>query len=259
MDQILKILKYEFLNVFRNKWILFYGALLLVLSLALIWVGGSFSKAILSLANLIVVLIPLVSLLFTVVYWYYNEKYTEMLLAQPISRPAIFFARWIAISLSQSVSVLLGLLIPFIFFKGVSGGVLLNIMIGILLTWTFVAIGIWISIFLNDRMKGVGFALSMWLFFVLVYDGLILLLLIGLKEYPLDVLSGLLGVLNPIGLSRVILLVYHNGSLLLGYTGTLVRNFILSPKGISLAFIVGFIWLLGPVYGAYRKMLKKDF
>lgn len=259
MGSLHKLIKYEFLNVFRNKWIIIYGMILMLLTFSLIWVGGSFTKAILSIAQLIVVLVPLVSLLFTVVYWYYNEKYTEMLLAQPISRKSIFFARWIAISCTQSISVILGLVIPFLFYNGITTGVLMNLLVGVLLTWTFVVIGIWISTFLNDRMKGFGFALGLWLFFVLIYDGIILLLLILLKEYPLDILSGVLGILNPIGLSRVVLLVYHNGSLLLGYTGSIVKNFIASPKGIWMAIIVGSVWLIVPIFGAFRKMRTKDF
>jgi Cu-processing system permease protein len=255
----MKILKYECLNILRNKWLIIYALLIAALTFALIIVGGSFSKALLSISNVIVVLVPLVSLLFTVVYWYYNEKYTEMLLTQPISRKSIFFARFLALVGSQSLSVSIGLLVPFLFYNGLSKGVFLNVLVAVLLTLTFVAIGLWIAINFNDRMKGVGLALGVWFFFSVIYDGLILLLLISLKEYPLDLLSGILGVSNPIGLGRVILLMFHNGSLLLGYAGSLAYKLLTQNSGYLVAIIVALLWLVIPLSFAKNKMLKKDF
>jgi Cu-processing system permease protein len=255
----MKILKYECLNILRNKWLIVYTLLITVLTLALIIVGGSFSKALLSISNVIVVLVPLVSLLFTVVYWYYNEKYTEMLLTQPLSRKSIFFARFAALAGSQSLSVGIGLMVPFLFYNGLSKGVFLNVLVAILLTITFVAIGLWIAMNLNDRMKGVGVALGVWFFFSVVYDGLILLLLISLREYPLDYVSGILGMINPIGLSRVMLLMFHNGSLLLGYAGSLAYKLLTQGTGYLVAVMVAAIWLVVPLSLAKAKMIKKDF
>jgi Cu-processing system permease protein len=255
----MKILKYEWLNILRNKWLIVYTVLIAALTFTLIIIGGSFSKALLSIANVIVILVPLVSLLFTVVYWYYNEKYTEMLLTQPLSRKSIFFARFLALAGSQSLSVSIGLLLPFLFYNGLSKGVFLNVLIADLLTVTFVAIGLWIAMNLNDRMKGVGIALGIWFFFSVVYDGLILLLLISFKEYPLDYVSGVLGVLNPIGLSRVILLMFHNGSLLLGYAGSLAYKLLTESSGYFIVALVAMIWLIVPLSLAKTKMMKKDF
>jgi Cu-processing system permease protein len=255
----MNILRYEWLNILRNKWLIVYSLLIAALTFALILVGGSFSKALLSISNVIVVLVPLVSLLFTVVYWYYNEKYTEMLLTQPLSRRSIFFSRFLALVGSQSLSVSIGLLVPFLFYGGLSKGVFLNVLVAVVLTTTFVAIGLWIAMVLSDRMKGVGLALGVWFFFTVIYDGLILLLLISLKEYPLDYVSGILGVLNPIGLSRVILLMFHNGSLLLGYAGSLAYKLLTQSMGYGIAALVGLVWLILPLGFAKSKMLKKDF
>lgn len=255
----MKILKYEWLNILRNKWIIVYSFLIAALTFALLIVGGSFAKALLSISNVIVILVPLVSLLFTVVYWYYNEKYTEMLLTQPLSRKSIFWARYLALTATQSLSVAVGLILPFLFYSGFSKGVLLNVVVASLLTFTFVAIGLWIAMNMNDRMKGVGLALGVWFFFSVIYDGLILLLLIALKDYPLDLVSGMFGVSNPIGLGRVILLTYHNGALLLGYAGSVAYKLLTQTSGIVIAIGVAILWLFIPLLLAYKKMLKKDF
>jgi Cu-processing system permease protein len=255
----MKILKYEFLNILRNRWIMVYAFLIAALTFALIVVGGSFSKALLSISNVIVILVPLVSLLFTVVYWYYNEKYTEMLLTQPLSRKSIFIARYLALTLSQILSVAVGLIIPFLFYGGLSKGVFLNVLVSTLLIFTFVAIGLWITMNLNDRMKGIGLALGIWFFFSVIYDGLILLLLIALKDYPLDLVSGMFGISNPIGLGRVFLLMYHNGALLLGYAGSVAYKLLTHASGIGIAVLMAVLWLCLPLFFAHKKMMKKDF
>ncbi len=138
-------------------------------------------------------------------------------------------------------------------------GVIINILIGLILCWIFTGVGSLISLQFRDRMKGFGFSLSLWLFLVLIYDGLILTLLLVLKDYPLDMISGIIGVLNPIGLSRVLLLVYHDGSLLLGYTGVLVQNLILSFNGILIAISILILWLVIPVLLGIKKITNRDF
>jgi Cu-processing system permease protein len=259
MKNFNKILKYEFLNIIRNRWIFVYFALLFVLTLVLLLAGASPQKAILSISHVIVVLIPLVSLLFSTVYAYYNEQFTETLLTQPLSRPSVFWARHIAIGLGLGLPAALGISLPFFIRGTFELGLLLNALLGLYLTLVFVILGLAISTRVKDRMRGVGLAIGAWFFLAVVYDGLVLVLLLLLREYPLDWVSGALGVLNPIGLVRVVLLVFHDGALLLGYTGTGVRQLLTSYSGMVVGFMVGALWLTLPIHLSRLAFSKKDF
>lgn len=259
MSRFFKLFKYELKNVGRNKWIFAYGILLAVFGGSLIWVGGSFNKAILSIANLIVVLVPLISLMFTTVYWYYNERYAHLLLTQPISRFEFFCARLLALALSLGVSAFIGLALPFAILGNLGFGVWLNSLVALAFTLLFVTLGMLIATGTTDRMKGVGIAMGLWIFSVLVYDGIVLLLLLALREYPLDIPAALASAINPIGLGRVVLLMYHEGALLLGYTGTMVRRLMTSHSGFWLASAIGLVWMTIPLGITWRRFRKKDF
>ncbi len=254
-----KVLKYEFLNILRNRWVFIYALIVTGLSFVMIRVSGETQKAVLSLSSIVVVFIPLISSLFTSLYWYYNDRFTQLMLTQPMPRWTLFFSRTIAISLSLIACSLLSMLFVFALFGEITKGVLVLNLVGSILTIVFVSLASWFSVEISDRMKGVGLVFSIWLYFVLVHDGLLLLLLLSLQQYPLEFAGGILATANPIGLARVVLLMFNEGSLLLGHTGALARGVLTSWKGYVLASSVSILWTLIPFYLGFRSFKSKDF
>ncbi len=79
----------------------------------------------------------------------------------------------------------------------------------------------------------------MWLFFAVIYDGLVLLSMMVFAEYPLDNFALIASFLNPIDLSRIMILLKLDISALLGYTGALFQRFF----GTSLGLIASWCML----------------
>ena len=85
-----KVLVSQLRNVARSRWILGYGILLGLLTWLLLQFGGSGERALLSLLNVVLLLLPLVSVVFGTLYVYNAREFIEMLLAQPVSRGALY-------------------------------------------------------------------------------------------------------------------------------------------------------------------------
>ena len=77
-------------DVGRRRWLLAYGLFYAVLTDALYRFGGTGARTVLSLANVVLSLVPLVSLLFGTMYLYHAREFSQMILAQPVSRRALF-------------------------------------------------------------------------------------------------------------------------------------------------------------------------
>ena len=110
------LFKYELRNALRSKWLYTYAALLFATCCGLIYIVDDFRKAIISLSSVLLVIVPLVSILFTVSYWYSAEAFTTTLLSQPVSRCRVYFARVCALIVALIASVICGVAIPALLF-----------------------------------------------------------------------------------------------------------------------------------------------
>ena len=260
---MLKILKYSFSDLIRSRWSYVYFAFYLVISIILLFLNNDLSKAVITLMNVTNVLIPLIGTIFGVMYYYDSREFTELLLAQPITRRTIFLGQYIGLALSLSMSLTLGLGIPFIFYGIFESAAIwdfgLLIVVGVFLTFIFVALAFNIAIRNENKIKGFGYAILLWLFLAVIYDGIFLTSLQVLREYPLGKFSLVATMLNPIDLSRILILLKLDLSALLGYTGAVFKAFFGSSTGIFLAMAVLSIWVLVPVTGIIMKAKKKDF
>lgn len=259
MTNITTIIKYEFLNILRNRWLFFYILIVALTIFTFQKISGNYQKTIFSLSSISVILVPLITSLFTTIYWYYSERFTQLMLTQPIPRHILFCTRILALTISLSSCFGFGVLFGTALIGEISFNVFTVITINTFLTFIFVALSLLISIKINDRMRGVGLVFGIWLYFTLVHDGFILLFLAALHNYPVDLHGGLLGALSPIGLSRVVLLMHNEGALLLGHTGALVREILTSWKGYFIAFVIFCTWTFCSFYFGYQIFKRKDF
>ena len=103
---------------------------------------------------------------------------------------------------------------------------------GCALTLVFTSIAFWASVKARDKARGIGFALLLWFYFALIYDGLILLILFTFSDYPLEKLTLVLSALNPVDLGRIFIMLKMDVSALMGYTGALYQDFFGSFMGM---------------------------
>jgi Cu-processing system permease protein len=146
------------------------------------------------------------------------------------------------------------------FFGEQIASILLLLGLGLILTLLFTGIGFWLGLaFFEDRIKGLGFALVGWLFLAVLYDGLVLLTIFVLGDYPIEKPMLALTMLNPIDLARITVLLEFDISALMGYTGAVFNRFFGSFYGMITAVTSMLIWLALPLYGATKRFRKMDF
>lgn len=260
---MLKILKYSFYDLMRSRWSYVYFAFYLLLGIVLLFLNNDLSKAVITLMNVIIILVPLIGTIFGVMYYYNSKEFTELLLAQPLKRSHIFLGQYLGVALSLSMSLIFGLGLPFIFYGLFKSNVIwdlsLLLITGTFLTLIFTALAFNIALSNENKIKGFGYAILLWLFLAVIYDGLFLMSLIIFEDYPLDKLSLVGTMLNPIDLSRTLILLKLDISALLGYTGAVFKKFFGTNFGLIVSFAMLLLWVVLPVFRIVVKSKKKDF
>lgn len=258
-----KILKYSFYDLMRSRWSYIYFAFYLLLGIVLLFLNNDLSKAIITMMNVIIVLVPLIGTIFGVMYYYNSREFTELLLAQPLNRKSIFLGQYLGVATSLSMSLVLGLGIPFAMYGLFQSASIWNfgilMLIGIFLTYIFTALAFNIGLANDNKIKGFGYAILLWLFMAVIYDGLFLMSLIVFEDYPLDNLSLVGSMMNPIDLSRTLILLKLDISALLGYTGAVFKQFFGTNMGLFISMGVLVLWVLLPLFGIIKQSAKKDF
>jgi len=259
-----KIAKYQAKDVLRSRWLIGFTFFLGVITSGLFYFTADTEKVIVSLINIVFTIVPLIGAIFGALYYYNSKEYIIFLLAQPLQRKQIFFGLYFGIVFPLSLSLVFGLGLTVILFiaKGsliylVSLTVL--IALGAVLLSVFIGISLFLSILNDDKAKGLGFTLLVWLFFSFVYDGIVLLLLTAFSDYPLESFSIILSMLNPIDLARIIVMLNMDISVLMGYTGAVFQKFFGSMLGIGFSTTALFVWIIIPLLLTKHFFIKKDF
>ncbi|MCF6222829.1 MAG: ABC transporter permease [Flavobacteriaceae bacterium] len=258
-----KILKYSFYDLMRSRWSYVYFAFYLALGFVLLFLNNDMNKAVITLLNIIIVLTPLIGTVFGVMYYYNSKEFTELLLAQPIKRSTIFMGQYLGISISLTLSLVLGLGIPFLLYGLFRSTAIFDfgllLVVGSFLNFIFVALAFNIALSNENKIKGFGYAILLWLFLAVIYDGAFLIILVMFNEYPLDKFSLFATMFNPIDLSRILILLKLDISALLGYTGAVFKKFFGTNSGMIISFVVMTLWIILPVWRINKKLRKKDF
>ncbi len=260
---MLKILKYSFFDLIRSRWSIIYFLFYFITGMLLLYLSNDVSKAIVSLMNITFILTPLIGTIFGVMNFYNSREFIELLLAQPIPRKRIFLGMLLGISLSLSLSLLLGIGLPFVFYgifvSGHAMSLVVLLVTGVFLTLIFTSLSFYIALVNENRLKGFGMAILVWLFLAFIYDGIFLLSLILLQEYPLEKLAIAMSLFNPIDLSRIMIMLKLDISALMGYTGAVFNKFFGNNSGMLISISALTTWTVIPVLLILKKSFKKDF
>ncbi len=253
-----KLLKYEAINVARAKWLVLYGLFFAAFTFAVLQFGKDPVKAAASLSSIVLLVIPLISTLYAAVYWYASEPFTSLLLTQPLSRTSVYLARWLATGLALAGTFFFSTLIPLIAQGALDQSTFLLLLLGVLLCVSFVAIGMLVGVLISDRMKGIGVAFMIWMYFALLHDAVVFALVAAFQEYPIEVPAMVLMAINPIDLARVSLLIGLDLAAMMGYTGRILQSALSSSLGLFLTFAALTGWIFFPVWLGLRRFKSKD-
>ncbi len=252
-----RIGKFIVLDILKNKIVLVYTLILAILSWSVFSLEDNSTKGLLTLLNVILLTVPLVSVIFSTIYIYNSSEFIELLLSQPIRRSKIWFSLFFGLSISLLLAFFIGAGIPILFYAPSDVGIMM-LLVGIFITVVFVAIAFLSSIATRDKAKGIGIAILLWMFFALLFDGVVLFLIFQFADYPIEKIMVGITALNPIDLARILILLHLDVSAMMGYTGAIFKNFFGNQVGIIAAFTILLLWVAVPFLISLRKFRKKD-
>ncbi len=252
-----RLIKFVILDLLKNKIILAYTILLAAFSWSAFSLEDNSAKGILTLLNLVLLIVPLVSILFSTIYIYNSSEFIELLVSQPIQRKKIWLSLFLGLSISLGFAYLIGVGFPLMIYAERRIG-LMMIVIGFAISIVFVAIAFLSSILSRDKAKGIGISILLWLYFALLFDGLVLFLLFQFSEYPIEkMMVGITGT-SPIDLARILILLQLDASAMMGYTGAIFKDFFGSSLGLVIASILLFLWIVIPFTISIYIFKRKD-
>ncbi|HET6990636.1 MAG TPA: ABC transporter permease subunit [Bacteroidia bacterium] len=252
-----KISKYVILDLIRNRIVISYLIVLLAISFTLFNLDSNPVKGILGLLNISLLIVPLVSIIFGTIYYYNSSEFIELLLTMPIKRKQIIISVYTGLAVALSVAVILGMGIPILIYSPDATGLTL-LVVSIALTWVFVSIAMLASVLTRDKAKGIGVVILLWLYFSLIYDGLLLFILFSFSDYPMEKPMVALSALNPIDLGRIYILLQLDISAIMGYTGAIYRDFLGGTTGMIFAMAMLLTWIFIPLFFSVRRFKRKD-
>lgn len=254
MNRIIKII---FLDILKNKILLAYTLLLAVLSWSAFALEDNPAKGLLTILNVILFTVPLVAILFATIYLYNSAEFIELLLSQPIKRKKIWLSLFLALAASMCLAFCIAAGIPLLVYAPDNIGLMMTV-IGLLITMVFVALAFLSAILTRDKAKGIGIAILSWLYFALLFDGIVLFLLFQFSDYPIEKPMVAVTALSPIDLARIEILLQLDQSAMMGYTGAIFKDFFGTTVGLIVAFSLLLLWTLVPFYLSLRRFRKKD-
>jgi Cu-processing system permease protein len=263
MNTTAKIVRYEFRDVLRSRALIVYALFFFGLTDVLLRFGGGGARAALSLMNVVLLLIPLVAIVFGTIYLYNAREFTELLLAQPVHRRQLFAGQYLGLAVPLSAAFVVGLGSALALHAGEDVDHVATLVVvtasGIVLTLIFTAFAALIVARVDDKVKGIGIAIGLWLAGTVLYDGLVMLGLMAFADYPLERPALAAMIANPIDLARVLILMRLDVSALMGYTGAVFEKFFGSAGGTALASLALVLWTGVPLLLGARRFQRKDF
>ena len=113
---MLKLSRYVLYDILRSKVVIAYTLFLFVVSTSFFRLEENDSKAILSLLTIVLIVVPLISMIFTTIHYYNSYEFIELMLSQPLSRTKILLSEYGGVALSLLSAFFIGVGIPVLLF-----------------------------------------------------------------------------------------------------------------------------------------------
>lgn len=257
----------------RNRWIVAFGWIFALLTLAISYFGmvtaaqvgfQGFTRTTASLLNLVLYLVPMVALVMGVLS-FSAEGGSELLLAQPVTRTQVLVGKLTGVYATLVISLLFGfgasgLIIALQAGSEGIGPYFLFVAYTLLLALVFVVLGSLAAVAAGNRARAIGAALGMWFFFVIFYD----LAVIGagflFREHIANLIIFLSLFGNPVDLARVASLISLGGPAIFGAAGAALLKFLGGTVTSMAALVVGlFAWTALAFVAASTILRRRDW
>jgi Cu-processing system permease protein len=261
---MIEILLFEVRENVRSRWLFVFTGFLALSVSALNYFGDeNGTRLITSLMNIVLLIVPLFAISFAGLSFLDSLSFAEVLLSKSVTRREYFFGKYFGISLSLSLGLVVGVGIPgVITFYSDSAFLLLFfelIVFGLTLIFIFVSLAFLLASYFKKGELIISGALLIWLYFFVFFDSIVFMFSVYLGEYPVEIPSLIIILLNPIDLVRIVMILQTKASVLLGFSGA----FLLKTIGfqslliLSVFFLSG--WILIPLWISYKRFVKRNF
>src|SRR5690554_3673247 len=216
-NHLLIITAKEFRDGLRNRWVLSLSVLFAVMAIGLSYFGAAASgqagfsslpTTMVSLATLVVLLIPLIALMLAYDSVVGEEERGTLLLliSYPVQRWQFICGKMLGHGLTLACAIAIGFALSAVvtgLFSDSAGWVALLQAYGfftlfsILLGWVFIAMAYMVSVHAREKSGAAVMALLLWFIFVLMFDMLLLGILVTTQGNVNEVLFPFLLLLNP--------------------------------------------------------------
>lgn len=258
------VTRFEFFEHFRNRWLILYGLSFLVLASLIIYVGGANPlQASASLLSLVLLLVPIFSLIFGSISFTETLPFMELMTAQPVSRRDVYFGKFLGLGSSLSLSFVLGMGIAALMRMntedhGMTTFAIL-LVLGVLLSFLFVSIAFLLANLSLRKEVVFGSALSLWFYFFVLHDFIMMGLVVSFSDYPLESLVFTMSILNPIDLTRALLTLQMDNSSLMGASSAVMNRYLGGTTGIVFGLFMLFVWIVIPLIAGVKLFHRRDF
>ena len=254
------LLSYVLRDIARSKWVLFYFLFFFITTEGLLYFTAGEAKTIIGLMNIVLLLIPLASVMFGTLHIHNSREFIELMLSQPVRRSTIYTALYLGVVIPFLAAFTVGTAIPMAI-HGLLGAPTLLVLLacGNVLTLVFFALAFVVAIAAHDKAASMGVAFLMWLFVAVLYDGLILATTIWFADYPLELATIVMVVLNPVDLARIVVMLSFDYAALMGYTGAVFNDFFGTVTGTAIAATTLSAWVIIPYLIGRRLFARKDW
>lgn len=251
------IAKSVFIDNIRNRIVIVYFILLVLMTWTAVLVEDSQSKAALTILNLLLLVVPLMSLLYTTIYLYNSREYIVLLLTQPLRRSQIWNSLYAGVVGSLLLAFLLGAALPIFLYTDFSAALPIVLM-GLVMTAIFASLAFLIVAYVEDKTRGIGMAILIWIVLTLIFDAVCLYVMFLLSSWPIEKPMMWVLMCNPQDLVRFIVILNMDASAMMGYSGAAFKEFLGEGLGMSVAALLLLAWIVVPYVLSLRKFKKKD-
>ena len=262
IQHVLDVARPQVRNVVRSKWLFCYVLFFVLATEGLLRFSGDDTKTLLSIVNVVLFVVPLMTLVYGTIYLYGSREFIELLLAQPLKRRSVFAGLYAGLAIPLSVAFIVGASLSFLIhgIDPAARGALITMLIGgTALTLIFTGIAFCVALRFDDRLTGLGVGLAVWLLLALVYDGAMLMVIAMTSGQAMEKTLLAASIANPIDLIRVALLTQLDVSALMGYTGIVFTTFFSGAGGMMVIAAAIVVWIGVPLTAGFFSFERKNF
>lgn len=273
LTTIYHIARAELVITIRNRWTVIFALVFggLVVSIAYFGIIAegysglqSFTRTSASLLNLVLYIVPLVSLTMGTLSFTGDKGATELLFSQPLTRSEVILGKLLGLFFSISLSTLIGFTLAggiIMMGNGPEGVVpyVLFVLLSLALSLVFLGIAVLVATVNRRKSRAFGVSLFLWFFFVLFYDLIALGGTLFLKGSSANMFLFVSLFGNPVDMVRVATLILLDNITIFGAAGAVMLRFLGGQISSVALLVVGLaVWAALPVIVANRLMRRQD-